>query len=58
MIYRYYITDLYTGNILGTSSEEVATQFAASDDYFVVDTECGTLLLSDGESIIIKEVGK
>lgn len=58
MIYRYYITDLHAGCIFGTNDKEVAESYATSEDNFVVDTECGIQLLSNGDSMIIEEAGK
>lgn len=58
MKFRYYITDLHAGCIFGTNDKEVAESYATSEDNFVVDTECAIQLLSDGESMIIEELGK
>lgn len=39
MKFRYYITDTFQGEILGTNSNELAKTFAECEDYFVVDCE-------------------
>ncbi|MBK8184744.1 MAG: hypothetical protein IPK63_18455 [Candidatus Competibacteraceae bacterium] len=49
MKYRYYITDLIEGVVVGTNSRAIADHFAASDDYFVVDAQNGLWLQSDEE---------
>lgn len=56
MKFRYYITDLHQGLIVGTDDPETAREFAASEDYFVVDTSNGTWLLADGDDEDIPEV--
>ena len=45
--FRYYITDLNEGHVVGTNSEELASNCALSEDYFVVDAEQGEWLQSD-----------
>ncbi len=44
MKFRYYITDIYQGEILGTNSSETAESLADCEDYFVVDSETGKWL--------------
>ena len=56
MKFRYYITDLDKGLIVGTDEPETARDFAASEDYFVVDTSNGTRLTVDGGDEDIAEV--
>ena len=46
MNFRYYITDVLQGCILGTNSLEKAEEFSQSDDYFVVDSVTGDWLYS------------
>lgn len=48
--YRYYITDTNQGLILGTNDVGMALQYAASDEYFVVDAAEGKMIDSDLES--------
>lgn len=48
MRFRYYITNLHVGAIEGSNSLDVAENFANSEDYFVVDSETGQWLQSDG----------
>jgi hypothetical protein len=50
MKFRYYIQDPYLGAIVGTDSEEVARNFAATEEHFVVDTETGKWLGFNGPS--------
>lgn len=50
--FRYYITDTLDGVIKGTNDEDVARDLSQSEDYFVVDTETGNWLGSDGVSPI------
>lgn len=49
MKFRFYITDLMDGCIRGTDSLEQATLHAGSEDCFVVDTEDGTWIMTDGD---------
>lgn len=48
MSFRFYVTDLFDGCIKGTNSEQVASDFASCEDYYVVDTETNQWLTSDG----------
>jgi hypothetical protein len=48
MKFRYYVTNLFEGRIEGTNDAENAENFAQSEDFFVVDTETGEWLTSDG----------
>ena len=48
MKFKYYITDLFEGVIVGTDSDEDAEDIAASEKHFVVDTSTGEWLLADG----------
>jgi hypothetical protein len=54
--FRFYITDLYDGCIKGTDDPETAAETAESEDFFVVDTETGELLLPGRESQSIEEM--
>ena len=56
MKFRYYITDLHQGLIVGTDEPETARDYAASEDYFVVDTLNGTWLTSNGADKDIAKV--
>lgn len=57
MKYRYYITDLNAGAIVGTNDKDVADSYALSEDNYVVDAQSGTWISPCGEQEI-KEVGK
>lgn len=37
--YRYYIVDLFDGLVRGTNDEQVAREFSASEDFFVIDAQ-------------------
>lgn len=55
MKFRYYITSLPDGEILGTNTEEVAENFAMSCDYFVVDTETNQWIMEGGDRQDVRE---
>lgn len=46
MKFRYYITDTYAGTVIGTNNLNVATDFATSEDHFVVDALSGEMLMA------------
>lgn len=50
MKFRFYITDIGNGCIRGTNSVKDAEDFAACEDYFVVDTETGEWVNLNGRS--------
>lgn len=54
MRFRFYVTDLFEGQIIGTDDPKVAADFAKSEEHFVVDTETGKWLTSDGKKRDIK----
>lgn len=37
--FRYYITDLFKGEVVGTNSKDLAAECAACEDFYVVDSE-------------------
>lgn len=49
MKYRYYITDLFAGAIVGTNDKDVADSYALSEDNYVVDVHRGTWMSPYGE---------
>jgi hypothetical protein len=55
MKFRYYITDLGEGAVIGTNNEGLAKDYAASCDNFVVDTETGRWLVEDGTDCEVEE---
>ena len=55
MKFRFYVTDLFQGSVVGTDSEEQAKNLAGCEDYFVVDTEHGVWLTPSGEELEIQE---
>lgn len=48
MKFRYYITDLFNGQISGSNNEDQAKELAQCEEYFVVDTETGQWLTPNG----------
>lgn len=58
MKFRYYITDSENGIVKGTDYESLAQKFAASYDYFVVDSETGEWLQPNGLRFPVKEIGE
>ena len=57
MQFRFYVTDLHEGLVFGTNSEEDAENLSKSEDYFVVDSENGTWLTSNGATVDIDQSG-
>ncbi len=58
MKFRYYITDIGSGTVIGTNKTEHANDFALCEDYFVVDSEAGIWLQSEGGSVEVKDCEK
>jgi hypothetical protein len=52
--FRYIITDLYNGCVVGTDDAEVAKSLSNVDEYFVVDTETGSWITGE-EPLEIEE---
>lgn len=52
MKFRYYITDLHSGSIVGTNDTEIATKLSGSEDFFVVDTETGEWITPNGPVVL------
>lgn len=52
MKYRFYITNLFDGVIQGTDLEGVAELYSPCEDFFVVDTESGEWLTTEGRQDI------
>ncbi len=50
--FRYYITDLHAGAIVGTNDKDVADSCALSEDHFVVDAQSGIWMTPYGEQEI------
>lgn len=55
MKYRYLIFSISEGQHIGTDSEEVALEYARSEDYFVVDAERGENVWDQNERTPINE---
>lgn len=58
MKFRYYITNTFNGTIEGTNSSTAANVLAAAEDYFVVDTETGEWLSTEGRLVAIMEINQ
>lgn len=56
MKFRYYITDLMRGCIVGTNETKEAESVALCEDYFVVDTETGEQLAIIGGRVPVEAV--
>ena len=48
MPFRYYITDLNQGAIVGTNDSLVVENLSQSEDYFIVDSDTGEWVTPDG----------
>ena len=53
-MFRYYITDLFEGQIVGTDSDEDAESYAQSEDFFVVDSTTGEWLQPEGVRVKVE----
>jgi len=53
--FRYYITDLYDGDVKGTNDFETANNYAECEDYFVIDVEANEWMISGNENRPIAE---
>jgi len=56
MKFRFYITSLPAGEILGTDDPNVALPYAECEDYFIVDTATGEWLNPGNERNEVKEL--
>ena len=52
--FRYIITDLYNGCVVGTDDAEVAKSLSNFDENFVVDTETSSWIINE-EPLEIEE---
>lgn len=52
MKFRFYITDLFAGAVVGTDDKEEAENISASEDHFVVDSETGEWVTSSGRTAV------
>lgn len=48
--YFYYIVSLDDGDVRGTNDDNVAGDYAASEDFIVIDAELGEWLQATGNS--------
>lgn len=44
--YRYYITDMFQGAIVGTDNEQAAHDHSLTEESFVLDTQEGKWLIN------------
>jgi hypothetical protein len=51
---RFYIVDTMDGMVRGTDDKTIADDFAASDDFFVIDSKEDRWLKTDGTAEKIK----
>lgn len=56
MGFRFYIWDCYEGAYFGTDDAQLAEDYAACCDYYVVDTETNRQFLEDGTSSDVKDI--
>lgn len=54
-MFKYLITDLHQGTIVGTDDRETADQFSYSEDHFVADTEAGKMIV-EGVYVDIRRI--
>ena len=52
--YKYYITDITNGEVVGTDDRDLAISYAESEDFFVVDAEAGQWIQTDGEAVDVE----
>jgi len=52
--FRYIITDLFNGCVVGTDDENMAMSLSNVDEYFVVDTETSSWITNE-EPLEIEE---
>ena len=52
--FRYVITDLFNGCVVGTDDEDVAKSLSNFDENFVVDTETSSWIINE-EPLEIEE---
>lgn len=58
MTFRFIISDPFYGGLTGTDDEEVAKNYASSEDFFVYDSARGMQLEVNGELAPIPEAIK
>ena len=52
--FKYYITDIINCEVVGTDDRDLATNYAESEDFFVVDAEAGQWIQTDGEAVDVE----
>lgn len=55
MTFKYLITDLHNGEVVGTNKDEVAIELSFSDDHFVVSLEQKQSWLVEGQEQLIAD---
>lgn len=55
MKFRYYITDMMNGEVVGTNDIAVVESFVATEDAFAVDTETGEQVMPDMTRVEVTE---
>lgn len=54
--FRYYIADCTNGDVRCTNNEDIANNYASSEDNFVVDVQDHTWIQADLDTAEVKEV--
>lgn len=54
--FKYYVTNLFSGDIEGTNSDDKAKELAQCDEFYVVNAETGLWLAWDDGEIEVKEI--
>ena len=56
MKFKYYVLDTMDGQVFCTNSDEEASAFSNSEDYFVVDTSTGEWLQINEKRVPIEGI--
>lgn len=56
MSFRFYITDLFNGEVVGTNDIKRAEEFALVEDYFVIEPKENLWYLSDSTKVEISSI--
>lgn len=55
-VFRYYVTSLFDGSVVGTNDIQKVEEMRNCEEFFVVDAEKGKWLVSDDEELDVKEI--
>lgn len=56
MLFRFYLIELTTNDVTGTNSLSIAMEYAAADNYKVIDTKYGVIRRWPDFPITVKDV--